>query len=498
MQRRNFVIRSSALAAGLALAPAARATFANHGTHVGLGYPASAGFGYPGQNSIVVAWNRALTSAIAATRTQATIAARAFSMLHEAIYNAWAVWDMKAYFTLAPMRKRSVTEAWAGVQAIAISRAAYVVLADLFPTQLATFESLRFAERSALDGGLFAGLPAVAREIGTLAGTALLQQRHHDGSNQLGDLAPGAYSDTSGYVSVNTPDSIVDISSWQPLRLRDASGATVVQKFLTPHWGQVRPFALSSGSQFRPAIGHRVPTWDEMNQLIEFSAALDDTSKALVHLWAANPGSESPPGQWMQIAEQISAHDHNSLDKDVKLFFATAQGMLDASIAAWDTKRAYDTVRPFTAIPYFYRDQSIVAWAGFNRGRGTIPGQQWRPYQREITPTPPFPEYVSGHSTFSATGATVIAALRLFGDSVTITGTVAAGGIAFETDTPRQRVTFTWPTLSEAAAAAGLSRRVGGIHFEQGDLHGRALGRKVGNAVLARCQSLFGGLPLWW
>lgn len=488
MQRRTFVLHASALAAGVTLPPGARA--ATHGSLVGLGYPASIDNGYPSSNSIVVAWNRALTSAIAATRTQATIAARACSMVHEAIYNAWAAYDAQAAFTLASMRKQP-SGANLDLLAIAISWAACDVLVDLFASQATLLVNLRSLVATNAWSATSAG--TTARQVGQLAASSLLQARHDDASNQLGNWQPGtAYSDYTYFVPTNTPDTIVDISRWQPLRVVDASGATVVQSFLTPFWNSVRPFALASAWAHRPTIEHYQPTSAEMNQLIAYSAALDETSKSLVELWAANPGTVSPPGQWMQIAEQVSAYDNNTLAQDVKLFFATAQAVFDASLAAWDAKRIYNTVRPITAIPYFFRNQTITAWAGFNLGTRSILGQNWRPYQRSTNPTPPFPEYVSGHSTFSAAAANVIAGVR-GSDAITITGSVAPGGIGFETNMPSRLITFSWNSLSEAADAAGLSRRIGGIHFEQGDLHGRALGRRVGATVLAKCLALFGG-----
>jgi len=53
-------------------------------------------------------------------------------------------------------------------------------------------------------------------EIGLLAADTVLEYRHHDGANQLGDLHPGAYSDYTEYVTVNTPDLIRDPDHWQP------------------------------------------------------------------------------------------------------------------------------------------------------------------------------------------------------------------------------------------------------------------------------------------
>jgi hypothetical protein len=83
--------------------------------------------------------------------------------------------------------------------------------------------------------------------------------------------------------------------------------------------------------------------------------------------------------------------------------------MFDAGIAAWDMKRAYDSARPATAIPLMFGGKRIRAWGG--RGEGTIEvdGSKWIPYQPASFPTPPFPDYVSGHSAYSAAAATILA-----------------------------------------------------------------------------------------
>ena len=477
MQRRTVLSAAAVMAAGVTHAPAAQA-------NLNL-------FGQNGP-SVVVLWNRALLGAIAATATQATIAARAISMVHEAIYNAWAAYDLIASFTLPGIGRRPFWEFSPDTKRIAISHAAYLVLVDLFPTQKSVFDDALSANAGGLVSILLNGL--IAKTVGQTVGNALLQSRHGDGSNQLGDLHPGAYSDYTGYVPVNTPDLIVDINRWQPLRVPTADGSgTLVQRYLTPHWGRVKPFALAAGAEFRPVMQHLAPTQAEMQQLIDFSAGLNDNTKALVDFWAANPGTVSPPGQWMQFAEQVSDADNNSLDEDVKLLFGAAQAVLDAGIAAWDVKRVYDSVRPITAIPYYFRNQTLTAWGGPGRGTQLILGQNWRPFQRPTNPTPPFPEFVSGHSTFSASAATVLAGLR-GSDVVTLTGIIAARSLKVDPGYPTVDVNFVFNRLSDAANSAGLSRRVGGIHFEQGDLGGRALGKQVGNKVLARCQGLFRGL----
>jgi hypothetical protein len=101
--------------------------------------------------------------------------------------------------------------------------------------------------------------------------------------------------------------------------------------------------------------------------------------------------------------------------------------------------------------------------------------------------TPPFAEYPSGHSTFSAAAAEV---LKRFTGADTFGGsfTQRAGTSAVEAGVPAQDLTLRWATFSEAADEAGISRRYGGIHFEQGDIDGREMGRKIGGQAWDRAR----------
>ena len=167
--------------------------------------------------------------------------------------------------------------------------------------------------------------------------------------------------------------------------------------------------------------------------------------------------------------------------------------MMDAGIAAWDAKREYDSVRPLTAIALLYRDKKIRAWGGPGRGTAEMDGAEWRPYQLATSPTPPFPEYVSGHSTYSAAAARILekwTASEHFGYSVTL----AAGSSQIEPgSTPKQPVVLKWDTFRDAADEAGMSRRYGGIHFARADLAGRKLGRLVADRAWEKAQSYFSG-----
>ena len=485
MKRRNFLAHTGAAAVFASIGRAAKAAEPNAPL--------------PGP-SPVIAWNKALTSAIAASFNSPTVAARSLSMVYEAVYNAWAAYGNFAAFTLPGLRYRPLAEWNASNKAIALGYAAYGVLLDLYPARKATFDDTL--------AQTLAGLPTdtpgavAARQLGEAAAVALLPIRHADGSNQLGDMpnGNGSYSDWTGYAPVNAPVNAVDPLMivdelnfkplrWVPLRVTSAQGVTSVQQFVTPHWGQVRPFALSSGAVFRPLFSPFGPSPAEMDQLIALSAGLNDATKAQVDFFANNPGSVTPPGQWTKFAELVSANDRNTLDQDVVLFFVLGQAMLDASIACWEAKRYYDSARPVSAIRWFYRGQTISSWGGPGQGTQTMPGENWRPYQRPTVPSPAFPEFCSGHSTFSAAAAGSIAALR-GSDSITLSFTFPAGGVPFDPTVPAAPVVLRWNSLSQAADAAGFSRRLGGIHFEQGDLKARALGKQVAQAVLYKCLNL--------
>jgi len=236
----------------------------------------------------------------------------------------------------------------------------------------------------------------------------------------------------------------------------------------------------------------------QAKQVISYSANLTDEQKVIAEYWADGPATESPPGHWDLIAQYVSDRDgygnsSKGIDKDVKMFFAMTNAIFDAGIAAWDDKRVFDSVRPITAIRYLFHGQKIQAWGGPYQGTQTIDGGTWFPYQPSWFPTPPFPEYLSGHSTFSMAGATI---LREFtgSDTYGASVTIKAGSSFVEPGlTPAQNVTLTWPTFTDAAEQAGISRLYGGIHFMAANLDGRALGERVALQAWLKALSYFDG-----
>jgi hypothetical protein len=296
--------------------------------------------------------------------------------------------------------------------------------------------------------------------------------------------------------------TVHDVNRWQPLTYVDGSGNLVTPSFIGVHWQHARPFAMSSGAELRSSTGPaRFGSSEFVAQaqaVIDISAHLTDEQKMIAEYWADGPRSELPPGHWNLFA-QLVAHRHRTgnsehdLDRAVKLFFALTNAIFDAGCCAWDDKRAFDSVRPITAIRTLFYGQTIRAWAGPGLGTEDIAGETWFPYQPTRFPTPPFAEYSSGHSNFSAAGAET---LKLFTGSDRFGGSVTlpAGSSRIEPGiVPARDMTLRWPTFSAAAAEAGISRRYGGIHFEQGDLDARATGRLAARHCWAKAQSYFEG-----
>lgn len=454
------------------------------------------------QDNVVIRWNNAALQTIRYRRPWPTINARILAITHTCMYDAWAAYDDKALATIPGGKlRRPARERTEQNKVTAISFAAYRCLADLFPNDVAVYDPIM--RGLGLNPSDNSRDPTTPSGIGNLAAESVLEFRHHDGSNQLGDLHPGAYTDYTGYKPVNGPDQLNDVDRWQPLRTPVPDGGLygrfIVQSFTTPQWASVTPFAMKTGSEFRPKppasfTKSKDRYVRQAQELLELSENLTDDQKMMVEYWADGPSSETPPGHWCLFAQFVSARDHHSLDDDVKMFFALSNALLDAGIAAWDAKRAYDSVRPITAIHFLFEGQEVRAWGGRFKGTQKILGDQWTPYQPQtMAMTPAFPEFISGHSTFSAAAAEV---LKSFTGSDTFGASYSfeRGSSMFEYGlTPRARVTLSWPTFTAAADQAGMSRRYCGIHFRDGDLYGRETGRKVGQRSWQKAMTLING-----
>ena len=469
----------------------------------------------------VLKWDQQLLTAIAAypKATGPTVASRALGELHTAIYDAWAAYDPAAKVTQNAGPSQQTTPNTDANKTQAISYAAYRTLNDLFPpgqfpcvpascptdgTATYLTPDHLLSSQGFDPGNTTTASPtdkaATPAAVGNLAAQAEINFRHNDGSNQL-----NGYADTcqpTCYQPVNTWNQLNDRWRWQPLCVPlPPPGATscdspsAVQKATTPQWGKVTPFAAAPSTYYEPGPPKnpdRTYSTADIAQALADTSNLTDLQKVTAEFWADGPGTAFPPGHMALFAQALSRKNHFSLDTDVKMFFALGNAEMDAGIAAWYQKYKYDFVRPITAIREQYKNQYINSWLGPNKGYGMVLGQNWMPYQALNVVTPAFPEYVSGHSTFTAAGATMLAAFT-GSDTCGLTVTVPADSSKFESNTPAQTITLSWATFSAANNDAGMSRRYGGIHFKSGDYDGRGLGRQVAQFDWGTAQNYIKG-----
>lgn len=237
---------------------------------------------------------------------------------------------------------------------------------------------------------------------------------------------------------------------------------------IDPQWGLVTPFALTSGGQFQPPPAPAIdsPEYAAAYNEVEAIGGVNSTTRtadqtAIAAFWSDQTGQTfDPPGHWNQIAEIVATARNTNLENSARTFALLNIALADAGIASWNVKYTDNTWRPVTAIR--------AGDAGVNPLVTADPA--WTP----LWPTPPFPSYVSGHSTFSASAAAVLDSI--YGTNVAFTDP----GDPTLNLTPRHYTSF-----DQAAQEAGMSRVYGGIHFSFDNTAGLALGSQIGNYVIS-------------
>lgn len=444
--------------------------------------------------TLALQWNQLTLDAIKLTNTSPPLAARALAMVHTAMYDGWSVYSKCAFSTTTSRYIKKYGEG-CGENEVekTFSYAAYRVLTDLFwlalpPEKRNMFRDLMNQcdfnpDDCSMDITKASG-------IGNLIARLVLDYRHGDEANQQGILFHFApWTDFTGYKPVNLPDPapVKDINHWQPLTINGKA-----QQFLLPHWPLVKPFALSFAKQFRPEPPYNSKdTCNEFKkqacEILELSASLSDKEKVIAEYWNDGPGTYTTAGHWCEIAEFICEKEKYCNKDCIKLFFALTNAFLDASISCWEGKRRYDSVRPITAIHELYRGRLIKAWGGLFKGTVEMDGKDWLPY----LPTPPHPEYVSMHSTFSKAAAYIINA---YTKKETFNGCfkVKKGSSLIEPGkTPSVDITLEWPTLTSAVEEAGMSQLYAGVHFKRSHEMGQKLGAAVGKCVWEKASVYF-------
>ena len=236
-------------------------------------------------------------------------------------------------------------------------------------------------------------------------------------------------------------------------------------------WNTMKPMVLDSAAQFKP---NRPPQYDTkpgttfykmMKEVYDINKNLTSEQKLIAKYWDDNPfvienaghmmfGNKkiTPGGHWMGITAQVVKQTNADIVKTAQSFALTSIALFDGFISCWDEKYRSSYVRPVTVI-------------------NELIDKNWAP----LLQTPPFPEYTSGHSTITASAATVLT--KLYGDN-----------FAFEDSSDYHYIGLKrkFSSFQAAAAEASMSRVYGGIHYVLSVNTGSEQGKKVGGLVVKK------------
>ena len=241
-----------------------------------------------------------------------------------------------------------------------------------------------------------------------------------------------------------------------------------------PMWNTVRPFTLDSVRQFvcPPPAKYDLNENSEFMKLTrevyEIGKNLTEEQRTTAYFWDDNAfvtnvvghvmfanKKMTPPGHWLAIARIVAEQKDLSLIEATEAYALGSIALYDAFISCWDEKYRSIRIRPETVI-----------------NNGWDP--EWRPYLE----TPPFPEYVSGHSSISASCGTVLT--HLLGDNVAFTDT---------TEKKYGHGVKSFKSFKDAYWDASYSRMYGGIHYRDGVEEGTHLGEAIGEWVWKKVKT---------
>jgi hypothetical protein len=236
---------------------------------------------------------------------------------------------------------------------------------------------------------------------------------------------------------------------------------------LLPFWGHVRPFVLTSPSQFRAPPPESLGSKEYAEELAfvnkvgaRYNYERTEYQTLCTPFWSDDLGTATPPGHWNVIAQGIARRRNLSVPEAARLFALLNMAEADAAIACWDTKYFYNFWRPETAL----RETDPKLNPDIPNNPNFVPNLA----------SPSFPSYTSGHSTFSAAGARTMA---LFFGTDDIEFSVGSDGLP--------GAVHTFKKLSDAQIEAGMSRVWGGIHTMSDNLEAQKMGVKIADWVYA-------------
>lgn len=333
-----------------------------------------------------------------------------------------------------------------------------------------------------------------------------LRERDNDGwklTSTLDGVLPNGnsviYADNSQSQDLNT---LSQPNKWTPLQF-----GTSKKNYLTPEWGTKNKGVLPD-SDFNDLISMTNQLFPsdsqyeyEMKQTQEIAANLTAEQKIIAEFWAGGPGTVTPPGMLVVFLDIYIRSNSLDLLKEIKSYVTVCTALYQASICAWRLKREHLQARPVQKIrQYEYEKPLVQSW------NTKTAGQYWLPYQELNFVTPPFPDFVSGHSTFSSASSKILCYLfetdtinlkipvinnnivQYLSPVLTMTKNFSMNNIfimpnASAVDRVETSVTLNWNTWNDIARSAGKSRLYGGIHIESSNQAGQLLGSNIADKL---------------
>ena len=299
-------------------------------------------------------------------------------------------------------------------------------------------------------------------------------------------------------------------STWTPLVQPGTNNKP--QKQLGPYWNDVKGVLSNKETQkIEDDLAEKfknIDTVSENKEVLEISLKLTDKEKISAEFFQAIPGTIAPSGYWTQwCACALRANPKpNSVQSDI--FYKLCCATFQASITCWKIKYTHLHERPIQCIRLNYADEKFDYYFGNN-----VSGDMWTPYQEERMISPPFPDYISGHSTFSAAAAHVLTESLgpNIGDEIKISTEqllmcapifkdqphemfklnefyVNKNTSLIQQGVPKERIVFKHATWEDLAWEAGMSRIYGGIHIQSSNIEGLKCGKRIGALILKRLK----------
>jgi membrane-associated phospholipid phosphatase len=227
--------------------------------------------------------------------------------------------------------------------------------------------------------------------------------------------------------------------------------------------GTWRPWLMTSNTQFLYAIPgpstYGSPAYiAQLLQTLSIVNNLTQEQRNIAFYWDDGPGTLTPPGHWISIAETQIKKYRPTNEQAVRELALQSAAEADAGVEAWNIKYTWWSVRPITGIWRLGADNTLHTEAQCTADPSLCP---WRGKWYSPITTPAFPSYPSAHATFSGAASTII-------------GYFFPGAAAQAT------------AMAEEAAQ---SRVYGGIHYPEDSTDGLALGRMIGNLAIARAKA---------